>query len=144
MAERSAKALAAVEKVLKKTPKADPAALRAAAEEADASIKKLNPRSFNASYLLPTRRRFGLLKKSTKRKGRKKARATQGRPKAPRRTSAPRRSLHGRALARRLVQDRDRLVQDTLVKGTDQNAAYELGAGIDEHLDRLQEALGAS
>ena len=144
MAERSAKALAAVEAVLKKTPKADTAALRAAAEKADASIKKLNPRSFNARYLLPTRRKFGLLKKSTKRKVRKKARAARGRPKAPRRTTAGRRSLHGRALARRLVQDRDRLVQDTLVKGTDQNAAYELGASIDEYIDQLQEALRGS
>ena len=68
MAERSASALAAVEAVLKKTPKADTAAVRAAAEKADASIKKLDPRSFNARYYLPTRRKFGLLKKSTKRK----------------------------------------------------------------------------
>ena len=144
MAERSAKALAAVEKVLKTTPKADSAELRAAAEKADASIKKLNPRSFNARYLLPTRRKLGLLKKSTKRKTRKKAPAKRGRPKGPRRTTGRRRRLHGRTLARRLVQERDRLVQDTLVKGTDQDAAYELGAGIDEYLDQLQAALRGS
>ncbi len=143
MAERSAKALAAVEKVLKTTPKADSAELRAAAEKADASIKKLNPRSFNARYLLPTRRKLGLLKKSTKRKTRKKAPAKRGRPKGRSRTTG-RRRLHGRALARRLVQERDRLVQDTLVKGTDQDAAYELGAGIDEYLDQLQAALRGS
>ena len=46
--------------------------------------------------------------------------------------------------ARRLVQERDRLVQDTLVKGTDQQAAYELGASIDEYLDKLQVALRGS
>ena len=143
MAERSAKALAAVEKVLKKKPKADTPELRAAAEKADASTKKLNPRSFNARYLLPTRRKLGLLKKSTKRKRRKKAPAKQGRPKARRRTTG-RRRLHGRALARRLVQERDRLVQDSLVKGTDQHAAYELGASIDEYLDKLQVALRGS
>ncbi len=140
MAGRSEKALAAVAKALKKSPKADPAELRAVAEKADASIKKLNPRSFNARYLLPTRRTLGLLKKSTKRKKRKKATAKQGRPKASLST-AGRRRLQGRALARRLVQERDRLVQDTLVKGSDQDAAYELGASVDVYLDKLQVAL---
>ena len=143
MAKRSAKALAAVEKALKKKAKAGTDELRAAAEKADASIKKLNPRSFNARYLLPTRRKLGLLKKSTKRKRRKKVSAKQGRPKARRRPTG-RRRLQGRALARRLVQERDRLVQDTLVQGTDQEAAYELGAGIDEYLDKLQVALRGS
>ena len=117
--------------------------MRAAAEKADASIKKLNPRSSNARYLLPTRRTLGLLKKSTKRKRRKKAPAKQARSKVRRRT-AGRRRLSGRALARRLVQERDSLVQDTLVRGTDQHAAYQLGAGIDEYLDRLQAALRGS
>ncbi len=140
MAGRSEKALAAVKKALKKSPKADSAELRAAAEKADASIKKHNPRSFNARYLLPTRRTLGLLKKSTKRKKRKKAAVKQARPKASL-PKAGRPRLQGRALARRLVQERDRLVQDTLVKGSDQDAAYELGAGIDEYLDKLQAAL---
>ncbi len=143
MAERSAKALTAVEKVLKKTPKADTATLRAAAEKADASVKKINPVSFNARYLLPTRRKLGLVKKSTKKKGRKKTRAKKGRRTVTRGVSK-RSRLHGRALARRLVQERDHLVQDTLVKGTDQQAAYELGAGIDEYLDKLQAALRGS
>ena len=142
MAERSTKALAAVERVLKKTPKADTAALRAAAEKADASVKKLNAVSFNARYLLPTRRKLGLVKKSTKKKGRKKTRAKKGRRTVTRVTDRSR--LHGRALARRLVQERDHLVQDTLVKGTDQQAAYELGASIDEYLDKLQVALRGS
>ena len=106
MAKRSAKALAAVGRVLKKKPKAETPELRAAAEKADASIKKLNPRSFNARYLLPTRRKLGLLKKSTKRKRRKKGSAKQGRPKARRRTTG-RRRLHGRALARRRGPGRD-------------------------------------
>ncbi len=127
MAKRSAQALTAVEKTLKKKPKADTAELRAVAEKADGSIKKLNPRSFNARYLLPTRRKLGLLKKSTKRKMRKKVPAKQARPKVRRRTAGRRRRLSGRALARRLVQERDSLVQDTLVSGTDQHAAYELG-----------------
>ena len=143
MAERSAKALAAVQRVLKKRPKADTAALRAAAEKADASVKKLNAVSFNARYLLPTRRKLGLVKKSTKKKRRKKTRAKKGRRTVTRRVT-DRSRLHGRALARRLVQERDHLVQDTLVKGTDQQAAYELGASIDEYLDKLQVALRGS
>ncbi len=56
MAQISDKARAAVERVFEWNPKATTEEFRKAAERADASIKGLAPRSFNASYVLPLKR----------------------------------------------------------------------------------------
>ena len=62
MAKRSKSALAAVERLLKRNKTASPEQIRAAAEKADPSIKKVNQRKFNGQYALPMKRRLGLFR----------------------------------------------------------------------------------
>ena len=133
MAKRSQKAIAAVERVLKRKKDAKPAELRAAAEKADASVKKLQPRSFNAQYVLPSKRKLGLThKRTSKKKTVKKKKTTR------RRVT---RGLTGRDRARQLVRERDLQVKRILLSGKDQEAAYQLGAGIDDFIGQIENAL---
>jgi hypothetical protein len=145
--DRSAAALAAAEKLIKRKPDATTAEFRAVCERADKSIEKLTGRQFNALYVLPTKRRLGFTKsrgKSKAKMGAKKKtrrRSANGRRRGARRRAAGRGRLSGRALARKLVLDRDQQVRDVLVKGSDQQAAYELGANVDAFVDEIAAAL---
>ena len=127
MAKRSEK-----ERALKRKKNAEPAELRAAAEKADASIKKLQPRSFNAQYVLPSKRKLGLTHKRASKKKTVKKKATR----RPARTG-----LKGRARARQLIRERDLQVRRILLSGKDPEAAYQLGAGIDDFIEKIEKAL---
>ena len=133
MAKRSQQALAAVEATLKRKKDANPKELRAAAEKADGSVKRLKPRSLNAQYVLPSKRRLGLTATpaSPKKVARKKKTAR-------RRVSG---GATGRERARQLVRERDLQVRKVLVSGKDQEAAYQLGAGIDDFVEQIAQAL---
>jgi hypothetical protein len=146
--DRSAAALAAAEKLIKRKPDATTAEFRAVCERADKSIAKLTGRQFNALYVLPTKRRLGFTKtrRKSKAKAKSKPRPANGRRRGARRRKAKRRTrragkLSGRARARQLVLDRDQQVRDVLVKGNDQHAAYELGANVDAFVDEIAAAL---
>ena len=144
--DRSAAALAAAEKLIKRKPDATTAEFREVCERADKSIAKLTGRQFNALYVLPTKRRLGFTKSRSKSKAKAKPRPANGRRRGARRRKAKRRTrragkLSGRARARQLVLDRDQQVRDVLVKGNDQHAAYELGANVDAFVDEIAAAL---
>jgi hypothetical protein len=149
--DRSAAALAAAEKLIKRKPDATTAEFRTVCERADKSIAKLTGRQFNALYVLPTKRRLGFTKSRRKSKATAKAkprakrktrrRSANGRRRGARRRAAGRGRVSGRALARKLVLDRDQQVRDVLVKGSDQQAAYELGANVDAFVDEIAAAL---
>ena len=133
MAKRSAKVEAAVDKyVTAEKLKATSKEARVIAEKADKRISKMSAVSFAATYFTPAKKRAGLAKKSTRKKA---APAKAARPAVRRK-----RGLAGRALARQLVQQRDSRVK-ALSASKDADAAYELGASIDQHLDEIDAAL---
>lgn len=152
MANKSEKAAAAVTKLFKKKPGATTDEFLEVAVAADSSLKGIGKRSFNATYLLPLKRKAGAGKKK---RGRKKTKATRrakrtGRKKTagPKRGRPRRRAAGGagvsaaaRERARQLILGRDRKVLNTLGKQGDPKAAYELGASLDTYIDDLAEAL---
>jgi hypothetical protein len=156
--KRSAAALAAAEKLFVRNPDATPEEFRKACSEADKSVATLGGRQFHARYVLPTKRRLGGTKaaKSTrtaKKAGKKATKKTRSakRGKATQRTKRPvhraagperkRANARGRALARQLVIERDKQVREVLVSGSDPEAAYLLGLGIDEFIGELIAAI---
>lgn len=100
----------------------------------DSAIGEMGTRSFNASYLLPFKRKMAGPKKKTRKKAAKKT----SKAKAPQKNRSRRAAAQAqgeRAGARELVLERDQKV--LAMRDGDPKAAYELGASIDEYLDRL-------
>jgi len=118
---RSARALAAAERLFKRKPDADTDEFRKVCERADkATISKLSNREFNASYVLPFRRSAALKGKKTG--GRRKKKTT---------TSRGRRGRRGASAEQRvaqLVRDRDAAL---LAAADDSMKVYAIAAGVE-------------
>lgn len=150
MASKSQKAADAVERLFKRKPDASTDEFLEVATAADASLKGIGKRSFNASYLLPLKRAANAGKPKKKRAKKKAAarkttakkgtgkRAARGRRKAAAGGDV---SAAARTRVRELILERDQEVLDTLGKGGDPKAAYELGARLDGYIDALASAL---
>lgn len=153
LANKSEKAVAAVEKLFRKNPGATTDEFLEVATAADPSLEGVGKRSFNASYLLPLKRAANKgkpSKKKTARKAsarkRKTTRKKKTRKKRTRKGSASGNDhvpAEARARARQLILGRDKEVLDTLGGGGDPQAAYELGARLDSYIDELAEALAS-
>jgi hypothetical protein len=146
MADKSAKATAAIESLFARKPDATLDEFLAVAVKADPSLEGIAKRSFNARYLLPMKRAAAPKKKRrTKKKVAAKQTATRKKrvtrkKKATRRRGRPAASS-GRSQARRLVLERDQQLLDALRSNGDPQAAYELAAGIDDFVEKLAATL---
>ncbi len=164
MAERSQKALTAVEKLYKRKPNATTEEFRAAVEKADPSIKKLLPRSFNARYVLPFKRSAAAkakpAKKATKKASTKKAKRGPGRPRKtvakkrgpgrPRKKTTATRvtkkkarrgrpRLSAQEKIKRLIVERDGQI---LAAAGDPAKAYAAAANVDAFVEKVVKVVG--
>ena len=134
------KVKAAVERLFAKNPDATNADFRKVAERADKSVRDQSPRSFNATYVVPIKRRSGKKRKKVG-VGKRKVRRTRTAPVVRRRTSDAAISHATRAGVRALVLQRDQEVIGALTSGGDARQAYDLGSGVDAYIDALAAAL---
>lgn len=147
MAEKSAKATAAIESLYARKPDATLDEFLAVAVKADPSLEGIAKRSFNARYLLPMKRAANPPKKRGRKKAaakktptaRKAAGKTSG-GKATRRRVRPA-AADSRSEARQLVLNRDQRLLDALRSNGDPQVAYELAAGIDDFVEKLAATL---
>lgn len=141
---RSAKALAAAERLFKRKPDADTEEFRKVCERADQeTISKLTNREFNASYVLPFRRSAALKGKPKKTKTTKKkaTKKTKRRTKAKAAKTKTTRKKRGRPAARttgdlsaerriaQLIRERD---EKLLQAAGDAMKVYHIASKIDE------------
>lgn len=144
---KSEKAAAAVEKLFKKKPGADLDEFIEVAKKADSSVEGMGKRSFNATYVLPLKRKVARKKKKAKPSKRqrttKKAAKKTTKKKAKRKTRkrAASKGTGNYQQLRQLVLERDQQVLDALVRDPDPRQAYELAAGVDEYIGRLVDAV---
>jgi hypothetical protein len=118
---RSARALAAAERLFKRKPDADTEAFRKVCERADKeTISKLSNREFNASYVLPFRRSAALKGKKTGKRRKKKA--------TTRRARAGRRGMSAEQRVAQMVRNRDAAL---LAAAGDSMKVYEIAAGVE-------------
>lgn len=135
------KVKAAVERLYAKNPDATTDDFRKVAERADHSVRTQSPRSFNATYIVPIKRRSGTKKRKKAGAGKRKVRRTRTARSAPRRASTSKMSHATRAGVRALVLQRDQEVIGALTSGGDARQAYALGSGVDAYIDALAAAL---
>lgn len=129
---RSARALAAAERLYKRKPDADTDEFRKVCERADkGTISKLSNREFNASYVLPFRRSAALKGKKTGR--RRKKRTTTGRGRRGRR------GMSAEQRVAQLVRGRDAAL---LAAADDSARVYEIAAGVESFAAELVKAAG--
>ncbi len=131
------KVKAAVARLYAKNPKATTDDFRKVAERADKSVRKQSTRSFNATYVVPIKRRSGSKKRKKVGNGRRRVRRTRTR----RRATGAAISHAARASVRDLVLQRDQRVIEALSSDGDARRAYELGSGVDAYIDSLAAAL---
>lgn len=122
------KARAAIERLLKKKPESTTEDCRRAAVRHDPAAKKAAPRSFNARYVLPVKRKLSPPKPKKRRTKRRAAKRSV--------TMSPEQRL----AVRQLVLERDERVIATL-DGHDTQAAYALAAEIDQYIDEIQQEI---
>lgn len=154
--DRSVKALEAVAALFTKNPKASTEEFRKVAEKADASIKKLEPRSFNAKYVLPLKRSAAAAagkgktaaKKAAERitakaRGEPVKRRTKKKKKKTRKKTRPRKrrvkttediSPSDVTKLRELVAKRDR---EVMAAAEDPEAAYALAHSVDNFVQKV-------
>ncbi len=135
------KVKAAVARLYAKNPDATTDDFRKVAERADKSVRKQSTRSFNATYVVPIKRRSGTKKRKKVGNGRRKVRRTRTRRVVRRRTASAAISHAARASLRDLVLERDQQVIAALSSGGDARQAYELGSGVDLYIDSLAAAM---
>ena len=140
----STKAQAAIKKLFRRKPSASTAEFQAAAEKADPSVKGLAPRSFNASYVLPLKRKASTKsskKKAARKKTKRKVTARKVTARKVRGRKTRRSAAKGLAVVRQMILERDQAVAAAL-RGKDPRRAYELAAGVDDFIKRIAKALG--
>ena len=132
----------AVKRLYARNPNATTDEFRKVAERADKSVRKQSPRSFNATYVVPIKRRSGT-KKRKKVSTRKRTVRRAGTKRAVRRRASAASISHAaRSSARALILQRDQEVIGALTSGGDARQAYDLGSGVDAYIDALAAALG--
>ena len=126
--DRSARALAAADRLFKRKPDATMEDFRKVCVRADKSVAKLSGRKFNAKYILPFRRSAAAQAKRT------------GRP-TRRRTSRPSRTRGGKLTAEqkiaRLVRERD---AELLAAADDSTKVYQIASRVEEFAAELVKA----
>lgn len=145
---RSAKALAAAERLFKRKPDADTEEFRKVCERADKeTIAKLTNREFNASYVLPFRRSAALKGKpktaAKKKKAKRRTKATSARKKTTRkkrgRPAAHRNGLTAERRIAQLIRARD---EKLLQAAGDAMKVYHIASKIDEFAAELVSEAG--
>ena len=139
-------ARSAVSRLFSRNPKANLQSFIAAAQKADPALGEVSLRSFNATYVLPLKRRAASKKKKTTKPSAAKQKAVKvtrrhGRKKVARRRSVPKVSEAARSAARAMILERDRRIVAVLSKDGDPREAYELASNIDAYVDQLALAL---
>ncbi len=135
------KVKAAVERLFARKPDATTTDFRRVAERADESIRTQSPRSFNATYVVPIKRRAGGKKRKKVSAGKRQVRRARKKRVMRRRAPSTSISHSTRAGVRALILQRDQEVIVALSSGGDPRQAYDLGSGVDAYIDALAKAL---
>lgn len=153
--DRSLKALNATAELFAKKPKASTKEFREVAEEADSSIGKLSPRSFNAKYVLPLKRSAAAAKgkgKTAAKKAAERITAKAAKRKAKKKTKKRKTRRKKRAAAsgdgevsaaefnavKKLIEQRDKQLMDA---AGDASKAYEIATGVDSFVEKVVKKL---